>query len=115
MNPQEEEIAKEEQNPVVAGPLYRFRKDVSSIIHRYLDTRPFAEVDELITNLFEDVDPNAYITPQGLNLLIEYLRSCPRNDVKKIFTLLREENALQKFEYQPEAPTAAENASVSPN
>ena len=81
---------------------YKFTPKAKQIIHDYLNTRPMAEVEGLIFQMFENpADPDPFYNKEGITTLTKYLQEkCPRIDAKPIIELLANDG-LEKYILKP--------------
>lgn len=81
---------------------YKFTPNCRKEIHDYLNTRPMAEVESMVFQMFENPeDPNPYISKEGIQTLTKYLQEkCPRIEAKRLIELMAN-NGLEKYILKP--------------
>lgn len=104
-------LAKEKNGeaatPVEGQMAFKINKALHEKIGAYLNKRPFAEVNAMLTEVFEADYETTYITEDGMQQIVNYLMKCPRHEVKPLMAEISKPDSLVKFTVaakQTEAP-----------
>lgn len=94
-------LAKEKNGeaatPVEGQTAFKINKALHEKIGAYLNKRPFAEVDTMLTEVFEADYETTYITEDGMQQIVNYLMKCPRHEVKPLMAEISKPDSLVKF------------------
>lgn len=94
-------LAKEKNGeaatPVDGQMAFKINKALHEKIGAYLNKRPFAEVDAMLTEVFEADYETTYITEDGMQQIVNYLMKCPRHEVKTLISEISKSDSLIKF------------------
>ena len=95
-----------------AKMVFKFKKELHTMITAYLNTRPFSEVNSFLEEVFEKDYVQTYLTSEGIKNIIDYLTKCPRNEVKVIIAEIQKSDAVLQFSIA--APKEAVDVSDTP-
>jgi len=90
---------QDNQPKVETVKAYKFKKELFDSIYDFLNTRPYKETEQIIRELFESgTYESIYMSQQGLDVITQYLMSCPRKEVKDVINMLKDEKSLYVFD-----------------
>jgi len=84
------------------GYAAKFKPDARTMIIKYLNTRPMAQVEIFFSQMFEIADQDPFYRIEWIKRLFDYLKNtCPRGEAKDVILKLAHGTVLYKTSEKP--------------